>query len=106
MKSFILALLATPLLALSANAQTCADYNAQDSGGRLATVTALMESEPGLFSGRAATNDTNSTNPTNEIQPSTVAEQIDTICADDPNKSLVEAAREQTAPTLGIRQGN
>ena len=101
MKTLLATLAAVPLLAATAaQAQTCADFNAMDADGRVSTVASLMQAEPGLFSGRAATNDTNSTNPANEVQPSQVTQQIESICAGDPNKTLVEAAREQTAPTL------
>ena len=78
----LVAFVATPAFAVS----TCADFNALDGNTKLSTVASLMETEPGLFQPDSRAN--------------TVTQQIEAICTSDPNKSLAEAAREQTGTNL------
>lgn len=99
MKLTLAAAFAVTMLSTPAFAQSCATLNAQSAGQQVATVRAFMDANPGLFSGRATTNDaqTPTAGAQREITPAEVARDLTSICAADGSKSLAEAAREQTA---------
>ena len=87
-----LAALAVSTSAL-AQEMTCTDYNALDEGARVAAVTQMME---GATDTQTSASGTSGDQQTTEArrEPESVAVQIAEICADDPNKTVMEASRE------------